>query len=975
MFALFFIANNAYAQNINNLRFWGSNNGLFNKIPHAITKDKNGYMWLGTQNGLTRFDGRTFIELNEIYPNDELAGAKINYLLIINDSTLWAGTNNGLFSINLYTYYAYKICLPNPNKGCTETYRVESLFKTKSGSILIGSSVGIVWLLENNKYYIISNSYNEKSTFEHIGKFTEAPNNKVWFHSGQKKIFCIDLLTKKTIDMQTFNYDVYKVQYIKNKGLLVNGEKGLFSFDTKSKKLSNCLTGDVKNLYDIIIESENSFWITHFVQGLYLYDNNKLKNYTSIFNTIGENNYRITSIFKDNNNIWIGTNFGLIKFTYSPSTIAQFLSSDDSESPFGGSVRGICELPNKSLLFATYKGLFKSAPPFKEISKVKTKIKFNIFPYALCLDSGVVWIGTEGTGLIKYTISTEKLEWISYFTNPEMEPRFITSITNDQENNRLLIGTYLGLIEYNKNKNMFKRISLDSKEKKHDQTTINQILRVNNTYWFASNLGLFITDKNLKTIATPTKLRILTHQAVTKIVYDSISQIFWIGTLGKGLWKYEVKRNELVNYNREKGLPNDNVVSIIAHSENSLLIGTYNGLCKLNPITGLMINLYTENGLSHNEFNLKAAIKTSDGLVFMGGLNGYNIIDNDIDKYTKLNKNEIFISKLYTQNGEEENTSYYTKNNATITLPPNNNNFDIEFGMSDYTQTENNLFRYKLEGKDKNWNYLNNRNYIRFNDLEPGLYKLLLKGTAANGNWTTDPFTINLIVKGYFYKTWWFIIFIFLIILSAIIGFYRFKLTQVKKLSKLRLQISSDLHDEVGSILTAVGMQAEMLRADDKINNQLALNKIAETSRTAVSNMRDVVWSIDSRNDKCSDLIDRMHEYISLVIDNEHIHCVFDKSIENTNLQLELVIRQNLYLIFKESINNIVKHANATKVNIHLKLNNKMVYLLIENNGKPCIEKGSGMGIKNMEMRANKMKAKLTIEQDNNYKLTLIKFF
>ena len=183
------------------------------------------------------------------------------------------------------------------------------------------------------------------------------------------------------------------------------------------------------------------------------------------------------------------------------------------------------------------------------------------------------------------------------------------------------------------------------------------------------------------------------------------------------------------------------------------------------------------------------------------------------------------------------------------------------------------------------------------------------------------------------------------------------------------------MHDEVGTILTAVGMQAEMLKQTNQENNQSTLNKIAETSRQAVSNMRDVIWSIDARNDKCSDLIDRMHEYINLITDNDAITCNFEKKIESLHKSIDLVLRQNSFLIFKEAINNIIKHANASRIDIVFTLNSKELILSIKSNGQASGQPKRGMGIQNMEMRAKKMKAQLTIDIKNNYQLHLYKEF
>lgn len=139
--------------------------------------------------------------------------------------------------------------------------------------------------------------------------------------------------------------------------------------------------------------------------------------------------------------------------------------------------------------------------------------------------------------------------------------------------------------------------------------------------------------------------------------------------------------------------------------------------------------------------------------------------------------------------------------------------------------------------------------------------------------------------------------------------------------------------------------------------------------------MRDVIWSIDTRNDSVKDLIDRMHEYLSSLFDSSNVYYSFNKSVANPNQTIDLITRQNTYLIFKEAINNIAKHANATQVSIDLVITASHIKLEIINNGKPKPVEKRGMGLSNMEMRAQKMKASLFIDTDNNYRLLLMKRF
>jgi signal transduction histidine kinase len=325
-------------------------------------------------------------------------------------------------------------------------------------------------------------------------------------------------------------------------------------------------------------------------------------------------------------------------------------------------------------------------------------------------------------------------------------------------------------------------------------------------------------------------------------------------------------------------------------------------------------------------------------------------------------------------NSKKEQTFFYAKKFKKLFIPSDNKMVEFEFGMPDYNFPEKCMFAYKLVGIDKDWIQLGNRNYLRLSELKAGDYTLMVKACNSKGIWYAMQNNLQIEVDGPFYTKWWFITLLVLLVVGSGIVFYRIRIFQLKKLLALRLQISSDLHDEVGSILTAVGMQAELLQLKNK-HKQPELIQISETSRKAVSNMRDVIWSIDTRNDSVKDLIDRMHEYLSSLFDSSNLYYSFNKSVANPNQTIDLITRQNTYLIFKEAINNIAKHANATQVSIDLVITASHIKLEIINNGKPKPVEKRGMGLSNMEMRAQKMKASLFIDTDNNYRLLLMKRF
>jgi ligand-binding sensor domain-containing protein len=967
---------NSNAVNISNVRFWNTIHGLQNRVINCIVKDPNGYIWLGTQNGLIRFDGRTFLRYSQIEANNLLDNEPINSLSILNNTELWVGSDKGLYKINIDTYASEDICLPQLALKCKGKTEIRVIYTGSSNVTFIGGDKGVSWIMQRGQIKQITNPYSNDSCFEDITSAVEDRHKNIWFTTARKQLYVLNLKTQKITHQKTFTRDIYYVNFSPETGIVISSIGGIYKVDTAISNFPNQTNLLYPKANIIKFEGAGKHWVTLYDQQLVYYNNKSVQDVTSIFNIMAEPNYSIKCIYKHNNDVWIGTNFGLIKFTPSEQNIEHlFRNTLFKNDRKNHSVRGICELPDNSILMATYEGIFKSALPYTNYELIIPEKKFGFVPYALASEKSTLWIASEGSGLIKYDLNTKKASQLNNLSLG-IKPRFLLCIYNDTNQNRLLLGSYAGLIIFDKRNETFTKKPINVGEINIDHAMIYQINFIDSIYWICTSKGVIKCDANLNPLPISKQLTLLNNVPVTSLLKDKVRNILWVGSLGKGLYSINLKTNNIDVYNFKMGFANDFIAGMEQTDPNTIWATTYNGVCKINAGTKTFVNLYSEHGLSHNEFNHNATFVTRNGTLLMGGLNGYNIIRKNIDIKNIPSTNKIFISKIYQLNGHDEITLNNCPENYTINLPTNNKILEIEFGLDDYNQPENNAFSYMLEGVDNDWIYIGNKNFIRYIDIKPGSYKLMIKASGTSGKLITKLVTLNINADGYLYKKWWFILLVFISVLITVVIFFRLKLTRLNNLADLRLQISSDLHDEVGSILTAVGMQAEMLKSGNNQQNMVALNKIAETSRTAVSNMRDVVWSIDARNDKCSDLIDRMHEYIALIFDGESIQHTFNKYIDYPNHQIELVIRQNTYLIFKEALNNIVKHSNATNVLINFTYNNKVLHLIIENNGTP---KGSvnkmGMGIRNMEMRATKMKAEISIEPKNSYKIELIKRF
>lgn len=965
-----------FSVNISDVRHWSNINGLPNRVVNCIIKDSSGFVWIGTQNGLMRFDGHTFLRYTQIEQNTPMDNEPVNTLSILNDSLLWVGTDNGLYKINLKKYNSTKVCLPQLKVSCRDFSEIRVFITGPSKQTFIAGSNGVCWLMNNNKLEQITNPYSSDLFFDDIISATEDNHKNIWFTTARKQLYILNLKTKKIVTQRYFTRDVFNISTTTTKGIVVSAIGGIYSLDTSNHILLNSRNLIYSNANIVKYEGKNDVWLTVKEQQLIYYKDQKTQDISYVFNILGEPNYRIKCIFASSNEVWVGTNFGLLKFTPSEQNIQHIFKNPSFKNDKRiHSVRGACELNDGSVLMATYEGVIQSNPPFNNYRYILSEKENGFVPYALLHSNQTVWIGSEGSGLIKYNLKTKKVTLLNT-TAKGIKPRFILCMLNDSINNKLILGTYSGLVEYDKVTNTFIKKTIKIEGNSINNAMIYHIEKSGDYLWLGTSVGAYKCDRNYNPVAIPAEISALENTPITSILIDTNNSNIWLGSQGKGLFCFKNNTINMVNFSFKTGFSNDFIAGIKQSNDNNIWVTTYNGVSRINSITNNYINLYTEQGLSHNEFNHGAIYKTQNGTLLLGGLNGYNIIPQNAKINNPTVNENFFISKIYQLNGNKETTIYTCENNFKLNLPTNNKIIEIEFGIDDYSQPENNVYSYMLEGADNDWTYIGNRNYIRFTDLKPGNYKLLIKASGMSGKWITQPFTLNIVADGYYYQKWWFITLLFSLVLFTVVIFYRLKLSRLNELANLRLQISSDLHDEVGSILTAVGMQAEMLKSANEKPNLMALNKIAETSRTAVSNMRDVVWSIDARNDKCKDLLDRMHEYLSLIFDGENVGYTFNKSIENPNHQIDLVMRQNTYLIFKEALNNIVKHANATEVNINFTYNSNCLHLVIENNGKSNeVEHKMGMGIQNMQMRAAKMKATITIDALNSYRIEVLKRF
>jgi len=415
----------------------------------------------------------------------------------------------------------------------------------------------------------------------------------------------------------------------------------------------------------------------------------------------------------------------------------------------------------------------------------------------------------------------------------------------------------------------------------------------------------------------------------------------------------------------EHGAPSENYYSIVPDRHGHFWLSCNRGIIRYHPEKKAFHRYTLADGLQDNEFNTNAFLLQSNGRIWMGGNQGMNVFDPDQMKaLSELPR--VQLTRLLV-NDEPFETPVQVGELRELTLVYRENTISFDFVALEYSDPGANIFRYQLENYDKGWVDAGANGFARYANLPPGDYIFKVKAANSDGVWNDTPTELHIRVLTPWWRSWWFYLLCACTAGALIYGSFWYRLQQALRLERLRVKISSDLHDDVGTLLAGLAMQSEALAITASEKDKGKLQRISEISRNAMAHMRDTVWAIDARKDKWENLLDRMREHAEETLVPRDIR--FDFRVENiaTQHNISVELRQNLYLIFKEAVTNAAKHSNGDTLRVDLKKTpTGSLEMRICDNGS-SVEKNyktTGSGMSNMQMRAQKIGATLEIGRE-----------
>jgi two-component sensor histidine kinase len=427
----------------------------------------------------------------------------------------------------------------------------------------------------------------------------------------------------------------------------------------------------------------------------------------------------------------------------------------------------------------------------------------------------------------------------------------------------------------------------------------------------------------------------------------------WVGTSGGGLNKFDPSKNIFKGYSSKHGLTSAVVYGILEDNSKNLWLSTDNGIFKFNPKSEKFIQFELEDGLQSLEFSGGAYFKDSKGMMYFGGINGLNFFDPDSIRIN-FYKPPIVISSVQILDRQLKGEF------DELILSHNENYISIEFSALDYSKPSRNRYRYILEGFQNHWtNTSASRRIATYTNLPSGDYVFNVMGTNSDGVWNEKVASLRLSINPPFYQTWW-----FATLAIMLFGFLLYYLSTIRiknqlAIEKIKTKIASDLHDNVGAGLTEISILSELAvqKSSKSDISRAELSKISDTSRQLVDNMSDIVWVVNPEKDSLYDLIIKLKDSYNEFFSSVGISLKVKNVEKSSDIKLPMEYKQNLLLIFKEAINNSIKHSKCKKMNLEAYVQNDNINIFIKDDGigfnSEKIQHGNGM--KNMLNRAKKI--------------------
>ena len=916
-------------------------NGLASNHVNSMVQDDRGYLWMGTLNGLQRYDGSRFITFHH-NPADSnsIPDNYVNFLYVDKKKNLWLNFGNGKmgrFDTRKMVFTETKIKVPNENILTAE----RTIREDGDGHLFMLFHFFVLTTYDeaSNEFSAEHNLFPTPPGWRIMSMHYEDQTKKYWlgFDSG----LCMYNRQNKHLNYRNHNIDndpaIAAYTDLKAPFGLFTDSRQRIWFGTWPRNLGSMIwcydqRSQASVLSAFSLDSafhyyhEPRYFLEHQNGSIWLYGTGILGQFDEkarVFQNTGNEgdlkkttlNDRIDCVFEDReHNLWVCThNNGIYQF----NPLAQLFKSFPhnnllSNLPGNGGVMSFMEDNDGTILYSAWgDGLFRIDSGYNHIPlKIKGIPEKNLVAaWDMCKrKDGKIWMGLQDAGLLIYdpVLRTAKEYHPAIFEN-----RTIRQVVEDQKGNMWLGTQSRGVFKWTADsaqtnieggfstlsavpKTLVEKLMVDAGGDLWVATIVDGVYKINTLdgaiiehYTNKGENGRRLLDKGVGEV----------------IQYDDTTMILAAG----GLNILNTKTNRFSYISSIDGLPSNIINGIEKDNDGNLWISFLIGVCKVNLQTKSITYFDRSDGISNDNFNLAATYRLSNGSILLGSGNDFTVL-NPGDFKMKTVPPDVQITGFSVSNKVLQTDSLLQLDK--ITLSHNDNSLIIYFASLSYLQSNKLTYYYMLDGIDKEWIKCGNNMQAVYSHLSPGNYTFRVKCQNAEGSSCKNITQLNITISTPFWKAWWFYS---LLVLGGASLFYRYDKERINRkvaLQKMRSDIAGNLHQEVNMALHNINILSEMakIKTDKEPQKSMEyIEQIHSKSNNMIFAMEDMLWSLSPDNDSMQKTVERMREYIDELQNKYGVAIIMTVDKKVPSLELNMKLRYEALLVFKEGIKNLVQ--------------------------------------------------------------------
>jgi ligand-binding sensor domain-containing protein/two-component sensor histidine kinase len=939
-----------------------------------IVEDEIGFLWIASPNFLTRFNGDDFkvfrksfdhfvddstVRLGKLYLGGDklwmiVKGGRLEYLDLKTEEfhpvTHFKDEGGEIVNLQTLFFEQNRIYIGTADKGLfivDQDFKIISRYNESGKQALSSNKVNYIFKSNDQDLWVLTDRGVNKITWGVVSKYVE---NLIFTHGIS--------FSNGILELSSLTGGVWRKSPSDNS----------FQLPFKQDSISQGLLKISRTFYDRRNSTYQwSFWIATIGNGLQVVDG---RNSSIVQVKLDHDPKDVYCVYgSKNGKIWVGTRkYGVYSLDpvipLETRSLPEELDPDRKLSINVAEDQGLLYISqNEEILIYeqdfTFKNSLKSHFLFKDLASNNKKI----IPIQ---GKGRFLVSSTDQGSLIYDPATQNIIPIEGIEVDLFRFQIIPENVFMQEKKdfpgKVIVGNEFGLFELDLNRQLFYQVS--------DQAVFNlSSIDFHKAGVIFSNGNIAVYDffqsqlyqKEFLNGVVPLNLDI---QAI-KYQNDWL----WLGTLGNGLFLVNIENGRVVNLNSENGLPNDFIMGLEFADTRTLWCSTSNGFFKLNfikanGIIGIEEILYLNfrNGISISEFLPDFSYQRQDGKICFGSDRGILCLQGQNDSWDEYQP-KILLSQVKVNSQEVASFAgiHYLDD---LELKSHENSLEFFFTAISKNVPDNLNYSYRLEGYDKSWIQAGNRRYASYTNLDPGDYTFMVKLT--NDNFEGAPVKSMLVtINKAYWQTIWFKLLVLMIILSVFYSYYRLRINHLLKLQLVKEEISADLHDDLGAKLTTIqllsAINKKRFQNQPEVGNLLL--KIEKEIQDSSEALHDLVGNIKMKEDDLEGYFSKLRRYASESLDQSNLSYRIYFSENINQLKISMSKRKDIFLILKELINNIRKHAKASKVNIRIESKQDFLLITVFDNGigfdPNSLSDRDGMKI--LKYRVEKYKGTMTL--------------